>query len=302
MRNIETGLLNILHGLNITIGNYLLSSVKNNITTMSRTAADFSFEEIDTMISNTEYYLGYVIGTLRNYFYSFYSSSMGYKALKDYDWLYVESLFKYKVVNELNYMMDNKSIYYRDFEPVLTNHIIPSSRLIYDQWKDVDRSIRYYFDFAFELIYNNNTLINQTTEELRDFKYNFVRNVEDLITSRFNIWYAYWEYFYNAQWAVLVEELREYQRDYNSFKRDYNNHVIVFNRLSESVRVNERNIDNLYAVLAEPISRFYNTKNIDPQLYWNELRMLDNIVMDFLTLDDISVRDSIADKIDFIFR
>lgn len=283
----------IFDNFNKNIGDIIVETIKNTSYKMNRAGSEHTWGALDSMINNVEIYLGYVTGTLRNYFYTYFSTSTVYKGLKNYSWVYSQNLTKNKIVDELNHMLGQSDLYYRNFTPVVNNLIIPTAKLLYDRMIEVRESI-YFF------IKQNNDFAKANQKEISELKLDlnllfstFDKRVEEIVDSWLDVWYAYWDWWYQSQWLTLINAL-------DNFKNEYELHLRQFDLVRTIVYNNVDDINSLNELLGEPVTAFLRLKDFDRSLYYSEIGKLTEIITDVMSLNYKSITNVIRENVNTI--
>jgi hypothetical protein len=289
-----------LYNNNITEINNILSSliidnIDNYVTKAAKDVVSYSWGELDSMIHNTEVALGYVTGTLRTYFYSFFGVATVYTGMKDYSWLYAQNLTKAKVINELNHLMSNFDLYYRNFTPFVENLYIPSIKLLFDKAKELHDTLYFFIKQNNDYCKDLDSRLTELNMVFYNFLFSFRTEVTEIVKDYFKIWYDHWNMWIETHWNVLLDELESYQADYNNFKK-------LFYALENKVENISDRIEWVIKLLEKPVTNFLKLKTTDNELYKSELYKLREVINDAINLNYTSISDDINNNVNVIIK
>ena len=270
------------------IGNIMRNITENQINKMETNTAQYSLKDMDNILRNADIVLDYVPGSMRNVYYTYLFDMMLGRGLLNWNYSYVYSVWKQKVLDEVVPAMSNYERYGGNFQNYALDVIFPSTEFIYDRAVEFRDAARYWISLLWDAIDEIRDDIadsSDTTDDIADELYDYI---DQAVQNALGDWLSYW-------WSWLSGSFNPLKNEINGLKDE-------INTLKQEINTLKQEINTLNNLLYEPIKSFLALKENDRLRYNEELLRLKEVISDFLNLEESPIRDSILQNAHIIMK
>lgn len=256
---------------------------------------DEIFLNVDRMVRNAEILFGFVIGTLRNYYYTYLSGVCGMYGMLDYNLETIENIFYNKVKTEIESMIvyHDPPEQYFSWEDLLTGQIIGSAQIMHHYGQRIRYSLHNYIQINYQFIEDVSRQVKINSKNIAYLDNTFSTRVVNIFSPYVQEIYDDFDNFYFSEFLKVSRDLYQLEEVFNSF-REY-----VFD-LETQITEKIQSIEWIIEILRKPVSSFFRLKKTDRDLYFSELDVLEKIIDDYMLRGYDSILPQLEKNIRYI--